>query len=276
MHNFYNHIKYRGEDAEVKFSFSEGGLDFKGKTKGLAIKYVVEGHEHYGFKQGEALLGKGAFIILRNNEEYLAQGLKQDKIANGICIDLFQNVKDSKLSAYLENDHLFNIPFSCNRSSSLGSILNELAISGMEGDFSQERIADLHLSLQDLNKELYHFADVLKFSVKKVDTQKFLISKFIRARNFIHANYKARINLEDLAKFAGTSKYHFLRLFKLIFDQTPKEMQSQLKIEEAKTLIQNQNASLSEIAIELGFCDLSSFSKSFRKHCGIPPSKYLD
>lgn len=275
MHRFHNHIKYRGQDAEVKFSFSQGGLDFQGKTKGLAIKYVCAGHEHYSLSDTDVLLGKGEFIILRNNENYLAKGLKSDKVANGICIDLLEEESDNSFFTLSENQHLFNIPFSCNKILSIGTLLNDLASQGMQGEFLKTTIPDLHLSLQELNIELIQYSDRLKGTVKKINTQKILISKFIKTRNFIHNNFKTKINLDALARFTGVSKYHFIRLFGLLFEQSPKEMQLQLKMDLAREMVLHENHSFSKIAIELGYTDLSSFSKSFRKFHGSAPSKFI-
>ena len=47
-----------------------------------------------------------------------------------------------------------------------------------------------------------------------------------------------------------------------------------LKLETTKKLILNKDKQLSDIAEEVGYYDIHSFSKAFKKYFGIPPSEY--
>ncbi len=96
---------------------------------------------------------------------------------------------------------------------------------------------------------------------------------FDKAIKHINKNIdKSKINLEKLASKAGYSKYHFLREFKKEFGLTPCHYIHNIKINQARNLIDSNN-SLSQIAFECGFADQSHFIKIYKKFYGHTPSK---
>jgi AraC-like DNA-binding protein len=56
---------------------------------------------------------------------------------------------------------------------------------------------------------------------------------------------------------------------------TPLQMQEQLRMEKAKELLYSDCISLTSIAYQLGYTDLASFSKRFKKYYKIAPSQYI-
>jgi AraC family transcriptional regulator len=82
------------------------------------------------------------------------------------------------------------------------------------------------------------------------------------------------IPLTALAKLVDLSPYHFCRAFKQSVGVPPHRYHAKRRIERAKTMLQQRERSVTEIALTLGFSDTSSFSTAFRHTTGSAPTEY--
>jgi len=80
--------------------------------------------------------------------------------------------------------------------------------------------------------------------------------------------------LSDLARTAGLSPYHFLRVFKGVTGVTPHQWLLRARLREAARRLVTSRAPVTEIALDVGFDDLSNFIRTFRAEFGVPPSRY--
>jgi AraC family transcriptional regulator len=95
-----------------------------------------------------------------------------------------------------------------------------------------------------------------------------------RTAEYIEAHLCERISLATLAAIARLSPYHFARAFKRSFGMPPHRYHTARRIERAKTLLARPMPSITEIAIEIGFGETSSFTAAFRRLVGRTPSSY--
>ena len=72
------------------------------------------------------------------------------------------------------------------------------------------------------------------------------------------------------------SQYHFIRLFKAVFGETPKQCQVRARLAEAKRLLTLTEARVTDICMEVGFSSLGSFSAAFASRVGRAPSAYRE
>ena len=93
---------------------------------------------------------------------------------------------------------------------------------------------------------------------------------------YIKNHYKEKITLDELCKRANFSKGHFVRKFKERTGYTPMHYINLLKIDKAKTMIEQLSAPISDIMEELGFLDSAHFSKLFKLHTGYSPKKFRE
>ena len=94
------------------------------------------------------------------------------------------------------------------------------------------------------------------------------------ARAFIDEHYDLPLDLEQIAGQASFSRYHFLRLFRGAFDQTPHQYLTERRIAKAKELLSSSELSVTEVCFAVGFDSLGSFSALFHRHVGHAPSLY--
>jgi AraC-like DNA-binding protein len=94
------------------------------------------------------------------------------------------------------------------------------------------------------------------------------------ARDFMRYAYGRPVSLPDVAAHAKLSPYHFLRVYKQAYGETPHEFLTRLRIERAKTLLARGSHNVTEACFEVGFSSLGSFSALFAHRVGLSPSEY--
>ena len=77
-----------------------------------------------------------------------------------------------------------------------------------------------------------------------------------------------------LANIAGMSLYQLDRRMKRVFGLTTGQWLLKTRISEAQRLLVDSDASISSIALEVGYSDQSAFTKQFRRATGVPPSVF--
>ncbi len=82
------------------------------------------------------------------------------------------------------------------------------------------------------------------------------------------------VHLADLARAAGLSPFHFLRLFKREVGVTPYRFLLQARLRRALDLLADTDRPVTEIAFEVGFGDLSNFINAFRREVGCSPGHF--
>ena len=101
----------------------------------------------------------------------------------------------------------------------------------------------------------------------------YLYRRVVQAKLFIDNNYGSAIDLDNIATEASFSKFHFIRLFKKIYDRTPHQYLTSVRIEKAKLLLQTEIA-VAEVCFSVGFDSISSFTGLFKRITSATPSHY--
>lgn len=78
----------------------------------------------------------------------------------------------------------------------------------------------------------------------------------------------------QVAREVGMSPYHFIRLFKAVFGETPKQCQLEARLEKAKQVLLATDTSITDICMEAGFSSLGTFSYVFARRVGMTPTSY--
>lgn len=94
------------------------------------------------------------------------------------------------------------------------------------------------------------------------------------ARDFMRHAYQQSLSLSDVSAHANFSPYHFLRVYKEAYGETPHAFLTRLRIEKAKALLASGSHNVTEACFEVGFSSLGSFSVLFASRVGMPPSEY--
>ena len=99
-------------------------------------------------------------------------------------------------------------------------------------------------------------------------------SYICKALNYIDENFSQSISLDHLSSICGVSKHHLSRTFKEHIGVTFVLYLNKKRINEAKRMMHQLRANVTDTCYAVGFNDLSHFSRSFKKFEKISPSKY--
>jgi AraC-like DNA-binding protein len=88
---------------------------------------------------------------------------------------------------------------------------------------------------------------------------------------WLDAHSEQEIPLERAAALAGLSSFHFLRLFREALGVTPHQYLLRARLRRAARLLCDEERSVTDVAYEVGFGDLSNFVRTFGRAAGVSP-----
>jgi AraC-like DNA-binding protein/mannose-6-phosphate isomerase-like protein (cupin superfamily) len=100
------------------------------------------------------------------------------------------------------------------------------------------------------------------------------VSPVDQARRLIDRQAATSLGLDDLAEQVRLSPAHLCRQFKVRFGQSPMAYHQSQRVLAAQRLLSTTTLSCKEIAMNLGFSDVYTFSKAFKRVAGLAPSQY--
>ncbi len=119
-------------------------------------------------------------------------------------------------------------------------------------------------------------ANLLRASVVQPAASSLQITRFKNVLNFIEEHYSEQISLEDMSGIANLSPRYFCRFFRKMTQCTPTEYLNYFRIECACEQLTQMPLTITEVALNCGFNDISYFIKAFHKAKGVTPKKYKD
>ncbi|HEY6511947.1 MAG TPA: AraC family transcriptional regulator [Burkholderiaceae bacterium] len=96
----------------------------------------------------------------------------------------------------------------------------------------------------------------------------------VQSALWIEAHAGQELNLQQLASLCGLSAYHYLRLFAQALGVTPHQYLVRSRLRAAARRLAEGDQSVTEIALDSGFADLSNFVRSFRRAAGVSPRSF--
>ncbi|WP_438008562.1 AraC family transcriptional regulator [Sorangium sp. So ce321] len=93
----------------------------------------------------------------------------------------------------------------------------------------------------------------------------------VEAALWVDAHAHEPIDLESAAREAGLSAFHFLRLFARVLGVTPHQYLVRARLRRAARLLAEDTRSITDIALDVGFGDLSNFVRTFHRAAGVSP-----
>lgn len=100
------------------------------------------------------------------------------------------------------------------------------------------------------------------------------VARVTRVLRSIERHSGMNLGLGALAREAGLSRFHFLRIFERLTGQTPHQYLVRWRLREAATRLASESAKILEIALDCGFGDISNFNRAFRAEFGVSPRAY--
>ncbi len=96
----------------------------------------------------------------------------------------------------------------------------------------------------------------------------------LRAKDLADSRYAEPLGVADLARAAGLSRAHFSREFRRAFGESPHGYLLTRRLERAAALLRTTDRSVAEICFAVGLRSVGSFTSSFTRTFGMPPTAY--
>ncbi|MFN8357502.1 MAG: AraC family transcriptional regulator [Spirosomataceae bacterium] len=259
------------------------------KSEGVALKYVKQGEEVYLFNNRRYRVGSNQFLLTNEHNAGRVE-IESKQTVMGICVNLSPDVLKQVGASVLSPNEAEPDPtvasFLLSRAmpeqilgaatSVTGHYLQNLsqylnADQEAEVDTASFFVALAESVLSEFT-HIHHQVNALK--VVKPLTQKDLFLKIEKSRLIIEHDFANDLNVQQIAAEVGLSLFHFIRLFKKCYGQTPIQMLIARRMAHAQYLLGQQRFCIHEIATHCGFSDLPAFSKAFKKYTGHNPSQF--
>lgn len=95
-----------------------------------------------------------------------------------------------------------------------------------------------------------------------------------RVLRYLDAHSADDCSLDTLAALAGLTSFHFVRVFRAVTGQTPRQYVIAARLRAAAIALHSTRTPIMEVAFDAGFGDVSHFTTSFRRAFGVSPRRY--
>jgi AraC family transcriptional regulator len=95
-----------------------------------------------------------------------------------------------------------------------------------------------------------------------------------RVIDFMHENIGEQFTIDDMARTAMYSKFHFSRAFQRVTGVSPGRFLSAIRLQEAKRLLVCTSLTVTDISHRVGYTSVGTFSSRFRSSVGVSPTTY--
>jgi AraC-like DNA-binding protein len=143
--------------------------------------------------------------------------------------------------------------------------------------FSDNRLRELSIDAHILTmmaQLIQHYFESVTPTHNRCDKQKEYCDRFTEVINYINLHYADSLTIEETARQFGLSKFYFARLFKQHTHYTFCDYLTFRRIKAAEQLLVNPTLSITDIAFNVGFASISTFSRAFREQKKCTPSEY--
>lgn len=191
-----------------------------------------------------------------NNENTKIKGITFELSA----IDFKSN--EDPVSAYLSKETVKEYTVSRNKSV-LCEYIRDFSLNDQDGIVNK---------LNVLSK-IYKICSALieNYNAKTTESDNNRIKPVI---DYVSENFRHQIYISTLSSLINVSDSHLIRLFKTATNKSPIEYITDLRIEEALRLLVKDDASITQIAEDVGFSNVNYMIKIFKRKLNTTPNKY--
>lgn len=244
--------------------------------------YVIEGRSEICIDLKKLKISTGDFIIVPKGSIHYIIGNDNTKISFIALVFNLSLIEGNNLdysqinfiNPILQNKLFFKNLITFN-DSSYNDIINSFNLLTKS---YKEKGYGYQLAIKSSLLNIFYLLFKENYITIKIENENYnnliKIEKLKEVIKFIQTNYKSHISTKELANIAKYSEYHFLRFFKNETGKTCTQYINNFRIKKAALLLSNTNLSITDIAYEVGFGDISYFIKTFKKQMSISPAKY--
>ncbi len=248
----------------------------------LSIKCTIKGTEHYQCGNRFYSVNEDHYLIF-NDGQYYSSYIYSDTGTESFTINFSSTFQQCVLESFGEDFETTNkiktyeFIEKCYKHNDLVTpLVMKLYRTTLIKNPDHYLITELYFLL--LEKLLFQQEklrnEIMKIEAVKYSTQVELYKRLNYAKDFIESCYMNEIELKTLAKVACMNKAYFLREFKKYFGVTPYQYIIRQRLKAARQMLETIRCTITEICFAVGYRDLVSFCKLFKKSFNVTPEQY--
>ncbi len=252
----------------------------------LSVKTMLSGRGHWITPDGRHSLEEGAYLILNRGQRYSVD-IRTRELSETFCaffrpgyVEAVADAAHHEPAGLLELSHKTTETSFYERVNPVDefvwpalSRLRAAVRRGLESDLEADDLM-IGLALGLLKANQAACTEAFQLDISSEGTREEIFRRLNRARDFIFANLSESLDLVSISSAASLSPFHFHRLFKRAFAETPHEFLTRLRLAKAKRLLVSSVAPLAEVSWSVGFEGPASFSKVFKRATGVTPLQF--
>ena len=251
----------------------------------LSIKTVIAGSAVWETPERRFVVDESSYLILNDRHRYslsfesttpvatfvlfFKRGLAEDVLH--CCTNPTERLLDEPAGAKGVAEFFERIE---TRASPLFGLLERFrrrVTTGIGTDEAETWFARLAEQMVREQRGMAH--EMARLPAVRASTRSELYRRLRRGRDFLLSNAGERTTLDDAARAACLSPYHFHRAFKQAFGETPHQTLTRHRLARAAVLLAAGD-SVTNACLATGFESVGSFSSLFRRHYRVPPRDY--
>ena len=271
------HVKVILQDGNVCIiskTLNQSLLDREGYITNHVVSIVLEGEQRIKTYDEEVIRIKAHEVLFIPRGLYYVSDLVPQ---NGAFKSLLFYFDDVIIQEFLSNSKVTQI--------SRNNVPNFLKFGVVPSlDLFAQTLIDLYQAnriknKQFLNLKILELLYLLNGLASEQQFANFLfqltLPKKRNIKSFMEDNFDKPLKVEDYAYLTGRSLSTFRRDFKRYYDMTPQKWLQDRRLERALNILEKKEISVTELAYEVGYENISYFIKAFKNKVGQSPKQYI-
>ncbi|MDD1537506.1 MULTISPECIES: helix-turn-helix transcriptional regulator [unclassified Bradyrhizobium] len=228
---------------------------------GHSIAYVRSGSFGCNCRAGFFELVAGSMLVGAPGEEYTCT---HEHVSGDVCLSFF--LSDDMVDGLNGRREVWQIGATPPLPELM--VLGELAQTAADGNSD--------IGLDEVGQILAgRFVEIVSGRPRKPATPNARVRRrAVEAALWIDDNSHQEVDLEQAARQAGLSPFHFLRLFSSVLGVTPHQYLVRSRLRHAARLLADDDIAVTDVAYDVGFGDLSNFVRTFHRAAGVSPTRF--
>jgi AraC-like DNA-binding protein len=260
--------------------------------RSIGLKYVIDKNIHYRVGRKEYTLAGGDLMAVCKQPDVKAY-FDNNKIVKSVCIDIrpetvaeaftvmsekTDHQLDDYLDGYFKQPLFFESVCPLKTAPAFYFKIKTLVKAIEDGDVQTYLNKEWFMDL--VEKLVYHeygnYLSLNGIQSIKFSTRKEILERLRKGRKYIDDKFLSIKDIGEVAIVSHLSEFHFYRSFRQAFSISPYQYLMQKKLGFARNLLLANELPVNRIAACCSFADLPSFSKAFKRHFGMAPTRYIE
>lgn len=277
----------RFHEANVIIDAPASQIHYPEHWGGLSIKCAFNGSENYRTTKTHYRVDDSSFLVFNEGNLY-SSWIDETKPVDSFTLNMTPGFEKQATSALLSSqasiidDPLKSYPDRIRFIECLyhhGGGITELMMKmrALAKDLRRNS-----LRLEEMFFELFIAMNSLQTTTHLSPDQSYLrrparlelYQRLLRARDFMQSCFSGNLTLSAISEVACLNKFHFLREFRRAFGKTPHRFLTEARMAAACDKMSRTSDPIAKVCNDVGYDDLASFCKLFKKETGYTPAAY--